>query len=327
VAAITDGTGWYNIGMDPSTVNASTVMVDGVPASGYGTMTLFRADPPFYFINVFLADSAIGTHTLWIKGGTNGVRWAATGYSPDLVAYLAADYSATFDIATCTANPPADTTPPAVGPPVVGFVGSTSMGKTSIPVRASWTATDAVGVVAQQLERQLDGGTWSPVALIAASIRTLSWNATLGHNYAFRIKAQDAAGNWSAWATSATVKPIGYNESSGFIVRRGTWIYRTSTSAWGGHYRTASLAGASARLTFSGRGVAFISRRSGVRGKVRVYVDGTLRATVNLYGVTSWRRVAYVTSWPSVGTHAIKLVVVGTAGHPGVDLDGVVVLR
>jgi hypothetical protein len=327
VAAITDGTGWYNIGMDPTTANGSTVLVDGVPAAGYGTMTLFRADPPFYFISVFLGNSTVGTHTLWIKGGTEGVRWTATGFSPDLVAYLAADYSATFDIPTCTANPPPDVTPPALGPLGVGFVSSSSMARTSIPIRASWTATDNVGIAAQEVERQIDGGTWSSVSAISASLRAISMSAVFGHSYAFRVRAEDAAGNWSAWRTSAIVRPVGYNESSRSIVRRGVWIYHISTSAWGGHYRTASRLGASARLTFSGRAVAFISRRSVASGKVRVYLDGTLRATVNLYGATAWRRIAYVASWPSMGTHTIKLVVVGTLGHPRVDLDGLVVLR
>jgi chitodextrinase len=226
-----------------------------------------------------------------------------------------------------TPTEPPDKTPPTVARPAVGLVGSTSMRKTSIPITASWTAADPGGVVAQQLERQVEGGKWSPVTLSTPSMRTVAVSARLGSRIAFRIRAKDAAGNWSAWATSAVVRPIGYNESSGLIVRRGAWVHHTSTSSWGGNYRTASRAGASVSLTFSGRGVAFVSRRSFARGTVRVYVDRTLRATVNLYGATSWRRLAYVASWSSLRIHTIRIVVVRTTGHRGVDLDGIVVLH
>lgn len=101
LVTITDPTGWDNLGIDPSTVNGDTVTIDGSPASGYGTMTLYRADPPYYFINVDVSDSTVGQHTLWIKGGTSGVRWTATGHSPNIEAFLAADYTTIFSISEC----------------------------------------------------------------------------------------------------------------------------------------------------------------------------------------------------------------------------------
>ena len=39
------------------------------------------------------------------------------------------------------------------------------------------------------------------------------------------------------------------------------------------------------------------------------------------------RRVIFQRAWGSVGTHTIKVVPVGTAGHPRVDIDAFVVLR
>jgi len=46
---------------------------------------------------------------------------------------------------------------------------------------------------------------------------------------------------------------------------------------------------------------------------------------VSLYSSTvALRRVAYVFTWAVQGTHTIRIVAVGTAGHPRVDVDGFV---
>jgi hypothetical protein len=56
-----------------------------------------------------------------------------------------------------------------------------------------------------------------------------------------------------------------------------------------------------------------------------VYVDGVYRTTVSLYASTyTSRAIAYALNWSANGTHSIKIVVVGTAGRPRVDVDGFV---
>ena len=62
-------------------------------------------------------------------------------------------------------------------------------------------------------------------------------------------------------------------------------------------------------------------------GSVKVYVDGVYRGAVSLNASsTAWRQVVYVRGFSSSGTHTIKLVCAGTAGHPKIDLDAFVVL-
>ena len=39
------------------------------------------------------------------------------------------------------------------------------------------------------------------------------------------------------------------------------------------------------------------------------------------------RRVVFVQSWPVVGTHRVTIKVLGTNGHPRIDVDAVVVLK
>ena len=70
-------------------------------------------------------------------------------------------------------------------------------------------------------------------------------------------------------------------------------------------------------------GIAWVSRKGPNRGQARVYVDGVLAATVNLYQTTYVSKVVVFTkTWSTSGTHTIKIVALGTAGHPRIDLDG-----
>jgi hypothetical protein len=63
-------------------------------------------------------------------------------------------------------------------------------------------------------------------------------------------------------------------------------------------------------------------------GRATVVVDGVTKATVNLHAsAVGYRHIVYSLSWTSAAAHIIKLVVVGTSGHPRVAIDGVVALR
>ena len=71
-----------------------------------------------------------------------------------------------------------------------------------------------------------------------------------------------------------------------------------------------------------------VAKGAASRGSFKVYVDGVLKAWVSTYSTTTkFRQVVYQYSWPTAGTHNIKIVVGGTLGHPRVDVDAFVVLR
>ena len=92
--------------------------------------------------------------------------------------------------------------------------------------------------------------------------------------------------------------------------------------------KNATAAGASASYTFTGRAVAFVTTRAASRGAVKIYIDGVLATTFDCYAASStFRYVAFARTWTSSGTHTIKLVIVGTAGRPRVDLDAIEVMR
>ena len=108
----------------------------------------------------------------------------------------------------------------------------------------------------------------------------------------------------------------------------GTWGTSTSASYSGGSPRYATKAGASASYAFTGRGIALVTTKAASRGSVRVYVDGVLATTVSANtAATAYRSVLWAKTWSASGKHTIKLVVVGTAGHPRFDLDALAVVK
>jgi len=103
--------------------------------------------------------------------------------------------------------------------------------------------------------------------------------------------------------------------------------WRTASSARysGGSTAYASATGASASYRFTGTSVAWVTGIGPTRGSAQVWVDGVKRTTVNTHATTtSLRRLAFATSWPTQGTHTIRIVVVGTPNHPRVDVDAFV---
>ena len=68
---------------------------------------------------------------------------------------------------------------------------------------------------------------------------------------------------------------------------------------------------------------ALVGPKGPTRGSFKVYEDGVYQGTVSEYSPTNVGSVVLWThgSQPA-GPHSVKIVVVGTAGHPRVDIDG-----
>ena len=93
----------------------------------------------------------------------------------------------------------------------------------------------------------------------------------------------------------------------------------------GGSSRYASTAGRASTYSFTGSSIAWIAYKSTTRGSAQVYIDGVLKATVSLYSTTTTAKAqVYAFNWATNGAHTIRIVVVGTAGHPRVDVDAFV---
>ncbi len=117
-------------------------------------------------------------------------------------------------------------------------------------------------------------------------------------------------------------------QSTSSIRYRGPWRRDASPALSGGTATFTKVTRAKARYTFSGRSIGFVTTTAPNRGAVRIFIDGTHQATVDLRDAsTNSRVVAWQRTWSSSAKRTIKIVAIGSAGHRRVDLDAFVVLR
>lgn len=232
------------------------------------------------------------------------------------------DYYLSSSAAPITVHVDPAITPPDVDPPVVtaptnALIVGGSIGAQHI----TWYATDAgSGLFSVVVERSVDGGTF--VSIATSSLQDLTTVLSSGHNYQFRVRATDVDGNTSAWSVGPRFSVKSFQETSHMIAFDSGWTRYLNQAYWGGAEERASKAEAKATFTFTGRGFAWIGAVGPTRGKAQVYVDGVLVATVELHAAsTAGKRVVFTRDWATSAHHTVVIKVLGTSGHPRVDLD------
>jgi subtilisin family serine protease len=221
------------------------------------------------------------------------------------------------------------TGPTARAPSSFGFTVGTTMGSSSIPTRVGWAiaSDEQSGVVAYGLQTQTGTGSWV-TALGSTTARSTSRTLRFGLTYGFRDRARDGAGNWGAFATGPAIAPLRYQDTNSRVTYNRSWRTYSTPSASGGHTHYASRSGAAATFRFTGRAFALIAPKGPTRGSLKLYVDGSYVGTVSLHRSSSVPRVVVAgRSWSISGPHTVKVVVVGTARHPRVDIDAFAILR
>ena len=117
-----------------------------------------------------------------------------------------------------------------------------------------------------------------------------------------------------------------YQENRARVHYKGTWTTVRHPAYAGGLARAATKAGAAARITFDGTGVAWVGPVGPTRGKAKVYVDGQLVKTVDTHATHyAPTKILFKTTFPKLGQHTLRIVVQGTADHPTVAIDEFVV--
>jgi hypothetical protein len=224
-----------------------------------------------------------------------------------------------------------DTAAPTVSAPSAGLVTGSRLGTSSVPVRLAWSGSDTggSGVGHYEVGLSTNGGAFVALALGSptATSLTRSFSPSTTTAYRVRVRSVDVAGNASGWVTGASFHVKLVQQSSSAVHYTGTWTKTRNNSASGHTYKSKKRTKAKATYSFTGRAIGLVAFRSASLGKVKVYIDGVYKGTVNLHASsTSWRRIMDVRTTAG-GRHTIKLICVGTAGHPKIDLDAFVVLE
>lgn len=215
----------------------------------------------------------------------------------------------------------------AMGPKVADgghSLSGTVLGATTLPVRQAWSAA---GATTYDVFLKTDTGDWvRQSATAAAAVFDLERN----HSYRFAARARDAAGVWGDWTYGKAFSLGEYQEdySATNPLYTGTWTRAGFAPASSGFVKYSATAGDRVTFTFTGTEAAWIGSRATNRGQARVYVDGVYSQTVDLHSAsTVAQAIAFRAAWATSGTHTITIEVVGTAGHPKVDVDAFVRLR
>jgi hypothetical protein len=224
-------------------------------------------------------------------------------------------------------DPLVDGRAPKVQPPLVKLR-SAPYGSAA-PGTVSWTGRDrGSGVRRYVLEMRRNNGAWRAVTLPSRLTRTIQRSFATTGTYRFRVKARDRVGNWSPWTYGPTIRARARQESSSAITWGGPWATVRDAGLSGGSARATVESGASARITMTVRNISWVSRRGPGRGLAQVWVDGALAATVDLGAEKpGGRTVVFSRTWTSFGKHTLRIVSLGTAGRPLVEVDAFLVVR
>ncbi len=323
--------------LDSNVVSVSlTVTAESAPVANNDSATITTGSD-YRIIDVLGNDTDADDDTLTIVSATvpahgrvqitNGgtvlrYRPAAGFVGTDTFSYTITDGVLTGS-AVVTVHVVKDVVKPVVSAPVQ-TIGSQIVGATTVKVHLSWGGTDTgSGISKFELWESTDGHAFTKVKSTTAQSANVV--LTRNHTYRFRVRAIDKAGNIGAYAYGPTLKSVLYQETSARYPI--AWNTVNSTSYLGGHARKTSTAGRSVILGTTGRTFTWIGAHGPTRSTADVYIDGVLKAHVNLFStVTSYRRVIYSITFASKAAHQIRIVYTGpTSGR--IDFDALVVLR
>ena len=272
-----------------------------------------------------------GTDMIMLTGSETATKAAYARLLEDAqggaipLATLETSYARILALKATVAGPVADTTPPTVAAPRSRLYAPSTLGKMRAPVRTSWAGSDPCAISGFGLERRVDGSTWADQALGSMRSTSIRQSLLVGSTYRYGAAAADGAGNASQRERGPFFQPLVRQSSTSNVAFSGSWTRAKSSSYSGGATKHTSVAGATASHAFTGSSIGWVAGIGPGRGSADVYVDGVFRSTVSLHAVSpATRQIVFVASWATQASHTIDIVVLGTPGHPRVDVDAFV---
>ena len=174
--------------------------------------------------------------------------------------------------------------------------------------------------------RRREAGPWTTIA--TQTSRSIRQSLSLGTAYRYALRTRSSNGSLGPIAYAQYVEPALFQEATSLARYSGRWTTTTSSSASGGKLRWSTQAGAWVEFRRAASAIAIVGRKSPTSGKARIFVDGTLVSTIDLYRSSAQSRVVlFSRSWTTIAAHTVRVEVVGTSGRPRVDVDGFAVFR
>lgn len=217
-----------------------------------------------------------------------------------------------------------DLSPPKVGLPRPGFRTGAKLG---VSAQASWHGWDRQsGVERYEVEVARDAGAFQPLTLPRPAATSVRAPLATGAVTRYRVRGVNHQGMVSDWSVGPASVAAIIEEDAPTVTRSAGWTLRGSALASGGGEARSTQAGARLTIAFTGRAVGLVAQRGPRRGEVQVLLDGQPAGVVDLFAAGRQpRRIVFSRSFAEAGPHTITVEVVGTAGRPAVDIDGIVI--
>ncbi len=220
---------------------------------------------------------------------------------------------------------------PTVTPPRLTFRDGGIVGGAPSSTQVAWLGADAAsGVATFELQESVLGGPYVTVANVRGDAVTAVGRAVrIGPDYRYRIRATDVAGNRGRWVEGPSYRVFLVDSRNSAITYNGSWAVAPNHEAVGGSTTFARTAGATASLSVLGSAVALVAPTGADHGQAIVTLDHGRMAgpkIVDLGSPAASARVAYRTEWSETGQHVIEVRVLGTPGHPRIDIDAFLVI-
>ena len=303
----------------PITINRSATFFERVRLSVSGIPEGWTAKLDRTSVLGWTAKSAVLNVTAPPSAPTGTYEFTVTGKNQGRISTVIARVAVGRDV------------PTAAAPTSVKVKTKVALNAGSAPTVISWpAATDLSSSIAgYEFQWSVDGGAWGGTVATSGSVRSVVKNLAWYDSYHFRVRARDAANNWSTWAeTTIPYRVTHTSDRSRAVWYSGSWGKVSSSSATSGTLMSTTRNGAVARYTFTGKGIAVVMPKSSSRAWVEIRIDGTSVGTFSLYASSGKaRRIIYSKGWSSSGTHTVQLRTVTSSTRKLTSLDAFVVTR
>ena len=147
--------------------------------------------------------------------------------------------------------------------------------------------------------------------------------AKAGATYRFEVLSQDPYGNDTRHATGTSVEPY---DTRSAVLSKG-WRTLRSDRRWAGTVAVSAKPGATMTFHVVGSQVTVVADRCPGCGRALLRIDGQLRAVLDTHaaGLSVRQQVGTVRRL-GPGRHTVVVQVVGTTGHPAIQVDALAVL-
>ena len=202
-------------------------------------------------------------------------------------------------------NQSTDSTPPVVT--MTAPSTDTLLNHTSVV--ATWSASDAGGIARYDVRERV--GTAGVQSIVQSSLAT-SFRRTgaLGTTYCYQVNAVDPSGNVGSGPERCAAVP--FDDSSPQVRYGGAVSTASASTTFNGTLTVLNGSGQDASITFSGRKIGFILRKSASSGKAQIWLDGVFKKLVDLYAASTQDKLYQYTLTVTPGLHTARVAWDGT---------------